>query len=231
MIILRKIQIMHLTKTVITFCLFIFSLSSISQTPQQDTTINGNVFEKVESEADFPGGIPEWRKYLEKKLSAFSPAENGAPVGKYNVIARFVVSKDGSISDIQAETKFGYGMEQEVVKIISQSGKWTPAIQNGRPVNAYRRQPVTFMVESNDYAIITDEPYVLYAGVDNIVTVKAGNLKPDNTELSVQGGTATATADGKFIIRVKKPGRTIIEISNIKKNKSIGSVSFEVKTK
>jgi len=59
----------------------------------------------------------------------------------------FIVSKDGSISDVVAETKFGYGMEAEAVKIIKKGPKWTPALQNGRNVNAYRRQPITFIVE------------------------------------------------------------------------------------
>ena len=38
-------------------------------------------------------------------------------------------------------------MEEEVMRIIKKGPKWIPAMQNGRPVNAYRRQPVTFMVE------------------------------------------------------------------------------------
>jgi len=31
----------------------------------------------------------------------------------------------------------GYGMEQEVLRIIQRSGNWTPAYQNKRPVNSY----------------------------------------------------------------------------------------------
>lgn len=216
---------MQLIKAVITFCFSILFLSSIAQ----DTTINNRIFEKVESEAEYPGGTAEWTKFLQKKLSGFNPADNGAIAGRYQAVVRFIVAKDGSVSDIKAETKFGYGMEQQVIKMIGESGKWMPAMQNGKPVNAYRRQPVTFMVESDDYAIITNEPYTLFAGVDNIVTVKAGKVKPENTELSVQGGTATPTADGKFIIRVKKPGRAVIEITDTKKNKSVGAVSIEVK--
>ena len=38
-------------------------------------------------------------------------------------------------------------MEEEAVKVITRGPKWTPALQNGRYVNAYRRQPVTFIVE------------------------------------------------------------------------------------
>ncbi|RYZ82687.1 MAG: TonB family protein [Proteobacteria bacterium] len=76
------------------------------------------------------------------------PIEESAPEGTYTVVVRFIVSKDGSISDVVAETKHGYGMEQEAVKAIKKGPKWTPALQNGRHVNAYRRQPITFVVAS-----------------------------------------------------------------------------------
>lgn len=106
----------------------------------------GKVFNKVEVEAAFPGGEGAWRRYLQNNLDANAPVDNGAPEGTYQVIIRFIVSKDGSISDVQAETKFGYGMEAEALKIIKKGPKWTPALQNGRHVNAYRRQPITFVV-------------------------------------------------------------------------------------
>jgi protein TonB len=105
------------------------------------------IFTKVENEAAFPGGEAAWRRYLEKNLNASTPVDNGAPEGTYQVIVRFIVSKDGSISDVQAESKHGYGMEDEAVKIIKRGPKWTPALQNGRNVNAYRRQPITFVVQ------------------------------------------------------------------------------------
>lgn len=105
------------------------------------------VFTKVEIEAEFPGGTGAWTKYLRNNLDANAPIENGATEGTYTVIVRFIVSKDGSISDVVAETKHGFGMEAEAIRAIKKGPKWTPAQQNGRYVNAYRRQPVTFVVQ------------------------------------------------------------------------------------
>lgn len=107
------------------------------------------IFTKVENEAQFPGGQAAWVRYLQKNLNPNAPIDNGAPGGTYQVIVKFIVSKDGTISDVQAETKHGYGMEAEAIKIIKKGPKWTPALQNGRNVNAYRRQPITFVVEEN----------------------------------------------------------------------------------
>jgi protein TonB len=58
------------------------------------------------------------------------------------------VDKGGNISDVKGLTKHGYGMEEEAIRVIKRGPKWTPAIQNGRNVNAYRKQPVTFVVQS-----------------------------------------------------------------------------------
>lgn len=119
--------------------------TQIVEAPKADE--EDKVFTKVENEAQFPGGQQAWIRYLQKNLNANAPVDNGAPPGKYQVIVKFIVSKDGSISDVNAETKYGFGMEDEAVKIIKRGPKWTPALQNGRNVNAYRRQPITFIVE------------------------------------------------------------------------------------
>jgi periplasmic protein TonB len=105
------------------------------------------VFTKVEYEAEFPGGADAWKRYLEKNLNANTPIDNGAAEGTYQVIVQFIVSKDGSISNVKALTEHGYGMETEAVKIIAKGPKWKPALQNGQNVNAYRKQPITFLVQ------------------------------------------------------------------------------------
>ena len=104
------------------------------------------IFEKVEIEATFPGGDDAWRKYLERTLNASVPVDHGAPAGTYTVIVQFVVGRDGNISDVKALTHHGYGMEQEVVRVIQRGPKWLSAIQDGRQVRAYRKQPVTFSI-------------------------------------------------------------------------------------
>jgi protein TonB len=105
------------------------------------------IFEKVEIEATFKGGESAWRKYLERNLNAMVGPDNGAPAGLYTVYVQFVVSKDGTISDVKALTNHGYGLETEAVRVIKKGPAWTPAIQNGRSVNAYRKQPITFQVQ------------------------------------------------------------------------------------
>jgi protein TonB len=120
--------------------------TGVVEVPKVDDD-EGKIFTKVEVEAGFPGGDRAWRNYLEKNLNTEVPGENGAPEGNLTVIVKFVVSKDGSLSDITCETDPGYGICQEAIRVIKRTKNWTPAIQNGRNVNAYRRQPITFSVQ------------------------------------------------------------------------------------
>jgi len=112
-----------------------------------DATVNGEkIFEAVDEEAYFPGKEDGWRRFLEQNLNPSTPVDNGAPAGTYTVYIQFVVDLDGKLSAIKPLTKHGYGMETEVMRILRKSPPWVAAIQSGKPVRAYRKQPVTFQV-------------------------------------------------------------------------------------
>jgi hypothetical protein len=106
------------------------------------------VYSRVEREATFEGGDKGWIDWLGAKLVIMDMSKFKAPEGKYTVIVKFIVGKKGEIRDVRVETDPGYGMGDEAVRIISSSPKWIPALQYGKPVNAYRRQPLTFSIES-----------------------------------------------------------------------------------
>ncbi|MCX6318537.1 MAG: energy transducer TonB [Bacteroidetes bacterium] len=98
----------------------------------------------VEIEAKFKGN---WQRFLLSNLRPDTPIDNGAPVGRYSVIIRFVVDKEGNVSDITPLTSYGYGMEQEAIRVLKMAAnKWDPAIQNGYKAKAYHKQMITFEV-------------------------------------------------------------------------------------
>lgn len=113
----------------------------IIEAPQYDEP--KTPFTKVEVEAKFTG---DWERFLRKYLNASVPVDNGAPAGRYQVIVQFVVDVDGSVSNIEPLTNMGYGMEQEAIRVLKKAARWEPAIQNGKQVKAYRKQPITFEV-------------------------------------------------------------------------------------
>jgi periplasmic protein TonB len=122
-------------------------LKPVIEEKKEDPDEN-KIFEKVEVEAKFPGGDSKWRQYLERTLNPSAPVDGGAPEGTYTVVIQFIVDKEGNISDVRPLTNHGYGMEEEAMRTIRKGPKWEPAIQNGRQVKAYRKQPITFQVQS-----------------------------------------------------------------------------------
>lgn len=101
------------------------------------------VFTRVDIDAKYPGN---WRSFLERSLDGQVAVDNGAGPGTYTIIIKFIVDSEGNVSDIEGLTNVGYGMEQEAIRVIQQSGKWSPAVVDGQPVKAYRKQPITFQV-------------------------------------------------------------------------------------
>jgi N-acetylmuramoyl-L-alanine amidase len=107
---------------------------------------DNKVFEKVEVEAAFRGGEKEWRNYFNRNLDLNVPVKNGCKPGTYTVVVQFIVARDGSVSDVKALTKHGFGLEEEAMRMIKKGPDWIPAIQNGHNVKAYRKQPFTFVI-------------------------------------------------------------------------------------
>jgi protein TonB len=92
----------------------------------------------------------DWVKFLTRNLNAEVPVENGAPVGRYNVMVQFVVDREGNLSDIVPLTNFGFGMEQEAIRVLKKAKGWKPGMQHGHEVKCYHRQPITFVVEESN---------------------------------------------------------------------------------
>ncbi len=221
-------------RTLLTIALFLATLfSATAQNENRNDTSHRSdnadpAFEKVDIEASFPGGDPAWRKFLEKNLRGDVATENGAPAGIYMVYVQFIVDREGNVSDIKSLTNWGYGMEKEVLRLLKISPKWSPAMQNGRAVKAYRKQPVTFMIEESGLEVHPTKGYVLYIGMDNPVTINALKAKDKNLRVTISQGTITGD-DGSYIARVTTEGRALIEVFN--KNKKLGEVSLEVQSK
>jgi N-acetylmuramoyl-L-alanine amidase len=143
------------------------------------------VFEKTEIEPAFPGGNAAWSKYLERNSNPMVPIDNGAPAGVYKVEVLYIVNIDGSVSDIKALTNHGYGMEAEAIRLIKNSPNWIPGLQNGKKVNAYRKQPITFLVEEGKQGT-SEIPAITLAQLKNSSPHSLLRLNKDVTLVSYQ---------------------------------------------
>jgi hypothetical protein len=105
------------------------------------------VFSKVEIESSFPGGIEAWKTYLRKNLDGTAPVNEGWKAGTYTIVVQFIVKADGSISNAKTTNYQNSKTAQQCINLIMTGPKWIPAMQNGKPVSSYRKQPITFVVE------------------------------------------------------------------------------------
>ena len=110
------------------------------------TSPTDSVFKISDKMAEFPGGFRGWSKYLQKNLDYAIPLNNNAPPGRYNVIVMFIIDEKGNVNELKTLTNHGYGMEDEAIRVIEKGPRWVPAVQKGKNVKSYRKQPLTFVV-------------------------------------------------------------------------------------
>ena len=111
---------------------------------------DNKVFNKVEVDPSFPGGAQGWKDYLIKNIKAYIPVDEGWKTGSYTIIVQFIVHQDGTVSDVTTTNYPGSKTAQHCIDIIKNGPKWLPAMQNNHTVNAYRKQPITFVVEEQE---------------------------------------------------------------------------------
>ena len=106
--------------------------------------VNDSAFTKVEIESEFPGGQAAWIKFLTSHLTYSEKAVRKNIQG--TVVVQFIVDKNGMLSDIQAISGPAQ-LQNAAVDIIKQSPKWIPAVQFGRKVKSYKKQPIVFRLQ------------------------------------------------------------------------------------
>lgn len=113
----------------------------INQPPQEPNKVH----EHVEVMPQFPGGNVELMRYLGTNIKYPTiAAENGI---QGRVVLKFVVSKDGSISNIQIVRSLDPSCDKEAIRVVKGMPKWIPGMQNGHPVAVYFTLPVLFKLQ------------------------------------------------------------------------------------
>ena len=105
------------------------------------TTGSSTTFTIVEQMPEFMGNMSE---YLSKHLHYPDMARTEGVQGQ--VIIRFVVNEDGSVSNAQVARGIGGGCDEEALHIVSSMPKWKPGKQNGMPVKVYFTLPIKFQL-------------------------------------------------------------------------------------
>jgi len=85
-----------------------------------------------------------------------------------------------------------------------------------------------YQVAAPSVSVSPTKMNVFYIGVDNPVEVTAAGTPADQVKASVRGGKMIPKGNSKYIVRVTKPGKTVVTVSANGRN--LGSKEFRVKT-
>jgi TonB family protein len=107
----------------------------------EDTT-SGKVYNLVEHEPEFPGGIEAFYQFLGRTIKYPAAARTSKVQGI--VYVQFVIEKDGRVSNVKAIGGPGYGAQEESVRAMQLSPKWRPGVQNKKAVRVQYTVPVNF---------------------------------------------------------------------------------------
>jgi len=101
----------------------------------------------VEQMPEFPGGQEAMLRFISKNVKYPEDAMVNNVEGK--VLLKFVVNTDGYIQDIEVVSKirYGYGLEDEAIRVLKKMPQWTTGKQNGKPVNVYYILPISFRLK------------------------------------------------------------------------------------
>ena len=103
------------------------------------------VYNVVEVDPEFPGGIEALYKYLAENITYPQQAKDSGIQGR--VYVTFVVEKDGSITGAEVLRGIGGGCDEEALRVVNAMPKWTPGKQLGEPVRVQFNLPVVFKLK------------------------------------------------------------------------------------
>lgn len=110
----------------------------------QNSGSKDSIHMKVEIESEFTGGQKAWADYLIHNLKYPARAIDFSVDG--TVVVQFIVDKEGDVQNIRISRSVEYSLDKESLRIIRNSPQWKPAIQDGKPVKSYKRQPVMYQL-------------------------------------------------------------------------------------
>ena len=118
---------------------------STGKSTTAEVKVNTNeVYESVDQSAEYPGGLNGVRKYIADNVDT----SNLEGEGQLTVKLKFIVERDGTVSDVKVTQKSGNSdFDSETIRVVKRLKKWAPAKKNGENVRSYYSIPITMQFQ------------------------------------------------------------------------------------
>lgn len=106
---------------------------------------NGNkIYSSVEKMPEFPGGMKNFKKYIDRNLKYPEKAKKAQIEGV--VVMQFVVEKNGEITNTKVMRRLNPELDTIAYKLIEEMPRWTPASDYGITVRCKYSVPIAFKI-------------------------------------------------------------------------------------
>ncbi len=110
-----------------------------NQVIQEEEVVN---FYVIEEKPEFPGGEVAMVKWIAEHVKYPEIAKENGIQGK--VFVKFVIDKDGKVTDVQILRGVDPSLDKEAMRVVSEMPAWTPGKQRGKTVKVSFQLPINF---------------------------------------------------------------------------------------
>ena len=104
-----------------------------------------NVYDCVEQMPSFPGGTQKLKEFIEENLRYPKELEETCVQGR--VIVRFIVERNGKLSNVKVVKSVDPALDKEAIRIVKLMPRWIPGRQNGITVRVKCYIPIIFRLK------------------------------------------------------------------------------------
>ena len=104
-----------------------------------------NVYDCVEQMPSFPGGSQKLKEFIEENLRYPKELEETCVQGR--VIVRFIVERNGKLSNVKVVKSVHPVLDKEAFRIVKLMPRWIPGRQNGITVRVKFYIPIIFRLK------------------------------------------------------------------------------------
>jgi TonB family protein len=131
---------------VLPIAILALTLLSLNASGQKtETGMTDGAYQKVDIMPEFPGGDAVLLKYIGDSTRYPKDAKEKGIQGK--VIVRFMVQKDGTVSDVSVLQGVSPSLDSESIRVVKTLPKFTPGELNGKKVPVWFMIPITFSLK------------------------------------------------------------------------------------
>ena len=107
---------------------------------------DNKVYETVEQMPEYPGGVVEMTKFLQRNIQYPANAAKNEVEGR--VILQFVVEKNGQIGEVKVVRSVDPELDAEAMRVVKSMPNFIPGRQDGKPVAVLYTIPISFKLQS-----------------------------------------------------------------------------------